>query len=94
MHAEDRLWLDEERVGQGQRSSGAATEAGQHEQDKLQTPNLHAQGSCGLFVVANGLEPNAGSVAQQHEEDKEQQDREAERGGAGENQGSAVALVR
>ena len=79
LHAEDRLRLNEKGVGQGQRSGGAATEAGQRKQDKLQPPDPDSQGSCGFFVVANGLERNAGAVAKQQEEEKEQQDREAER---------------
>lgn len=79
LYAEDRLRLDEQGVGYGQRSGGAATEAGQHKQDKLQPPDPDTKGSCCLFVVANGLERNAGAVTQQQEEEQKQQDREAER---------------
>ena len=48
---------------------GAATEAGQHEQQESQRPHADTERCRGLLVVANRLQRSAGASAQQQEEE-------------------------
>src|SRR6516165_10479210 len=78
LHTKNRLRLNEQSVGQRQCPSRAAAETCQHEEGELHGPDANAQGGCDLFVVPDGLERNAGPVAQQEEEEQHQEQREAQ----------------